>query len=157
MSEDRLSNICPVQSQLILTSRVSTFPGSSVGKESACKVGDPGLIPGLGRSPGGGLGNPLQYSCLKYPMDRGSWWATVHAVTKSQTHLRDWACTHACHCTSPITALLTLNCFCALCVSLLEIKTLIFFISFSKTSYRVSHRVGTYCLLNNILIYIFKI
>ena len=81
--------------------------------------GDTVSISGSRRSPGGGLGNPLQYSYLKYPMDRGSWWATVHAVTKSQTHLRDWACTHACHCTSPITALLTLNCFCELCVSLL--------------------------------------
>ena len=43
------------------------FPGSSVGKESACKAGDLGLIPGLGRSPGGGHGSPLQYSCLEYP------------------------------------------------------------------------------------------
>ena len=46
---------------------------------------DSGLIPGLGRSPGGGHGNPLQYSCLENPMDRGAWWATVHRVTKSQT------------------------------------------------------------------------
>ena len=44
-----------------------------------------GLIPGLGRSPGGGRGNPLQYSCLENPMDRGAWWATVHGVTKSPT------------------------------------------------------------------------
>ena len=43
---------------------------------------DTGSIPGLGRSPGGGHGNPLQYSCLDYPMDRGVWWATVHGVTK---------------------------------------------------------------------------
>ena len=46
------------------------FPGSSAGKESACNAGGPGLIPGLGRSPGGGHGNPLQYSCLENPMDR---------------------------------------------------------------------------------------
>ena len=46
---------------------------------------DSGSIPGLGRSPGGGHGNPLQYSCLENPMDRGAWWATVHRVTKSQT------------------------------------------------------------------------
>ena len=46
---------------------------------------DPGSIPGLGRSPGGGHGNPLQYSCLENPKDRGTWWATVHRVTKSQT------------------------------------------------------------------------
>ena len=51
--------------------------------------GDPGSIPGLGRSPGEGNGNPLQYSCLGNPMDRGTWWATVHGVSKSQTRLRD--------------------------------------------------------------------
>ena len=58
------------------------------GKESACNAGDSGdvdLIPGLGRSPGGENGNPLQYSCLENPEDRGAWWATVHRVTKSQT------------------------------------------------------------------------
>ena len=48
-------------------------------------VGDLGLIPGSGRSPGEGNGNPLQYSCLENPMDRGAWWAIVHGVTKSQT------------------------------------------------------------------------
>ena len=48
-------------------------------------AGDPCSIPGLGRSPGEGNGNPLQYSCLKNSMDRGAWWATVHGVTKSQT------------------------------------------------------------------------
>ena len=47
-----------------------------------------GSIPGLGRSPGGGHGDPLQYSCLKNPMDRGAWRATVHAVTKSRTQLK---------------------------------------------------------------------
>ena len=57
------------------------FPGSSDGKESACSAGDPGSIPGLGRSPGG---NPLQYTCLENAMDRGVWWATVHGVAKSQ-------------------------------------------------------------------------
>ena len=46
-------------------------------------AGDTGLIPGLGRSPGEGNGNPLQYSCLENPMDRGDWWATVHGVTES--------------------------------------------------------------------------
>ena len=61
------------------------FPGGSAGKESTCNVGDLGLIPGLGRSPGGGHGNPLQYSCLENPMDRGAWRATVQGVTKSQT------------------------------------------------------------------------
>ena len=61
------------------------FPGSSDGKESACSAGDPGLTPGWGRSPGGGRGNPLQYSCLGNPMDKGAWRATVRGVAKSQT------------------------------------------------------------------------
>ena len=56
-------------------------------KESACNAGDPGSIPGSGRSPGEGNDNPLPYSCLGNPMDRGAWWATVHGVTKSQTQL----------------------------------------------------------------------
>ena len=61
------------------------FPGGSDGKESACSAGDPGSIPGLGRSPEEGNGNPLQYSCQENPMDGGALWATVHGVTKSQT------------------------------------------------------------------------
>ena len=61
------------------------FPGGSEDKASACNAGDPGSIPGLGRSPGEGNGNPVQYSCLENPMDRGAWWATVHRVAKSQT------------------------------------------------------------------------
>ena len=61
------------------------FPGGSNGKESACKVGDPDSIPGLGRYPGEGNGNPFQYSCLENPMDRGAWQVTVHRVTNSQT------------------------------------------------------------------------
>ena len=65
------------------------FPGGSEGKESACNVGDPGLIPGLGRSPGEGHGNPLQYSCLENPMDGGAWQAIVHGVTKSRIQLSD--------------------------------------------------------------------
>ena len=63
------------------------FPGGSDGKESACKAEDLGSIPGWGRSPGGGNGNPLQYSCLENPMDRGTWWTMVHGVTESQTRL----------------------------------------------------------------------
>ena len=58
-------------------------------KESACIEGDPGSIPGLGRSSGERNGNPLQYSGLENPMDRGAWWATVHGVSKSQIGLRD--------------------------------------------------------------------
>ena len=61
------------------------FFGGSEGKEYAYYVGDPGSIPGLGRSTGGGHGNSLQYSYLENSMDRGAWWATVHGVTKSQT------------------------------------------------------------------------
>ena len=61
------------------------FPYSSAGKECACNAGDPGSIPGLGRSPGEGISYPLQYSCLENSMDRGIWWATVHEVTKSRT------------------------------------------------------------------------
>ena len=60
------------------------FPHSSVGKESACNVGDPGSIPGLGRSPGEGSGTPLQYSCLENPMDRGAWWGCSPWGHKSQ-------------------------------------------------------------------------
>ena len=59
------------------------------GKESACNVGDRGSIPGLGRSPRGGHGNPLQYPCLENPMVRGAWRAAVHGVGKSQTRLSD--------------------------------------------------------------------
>ena len=58
------------------------FPGSSVGKETACSAGDPGSIPGSGRSSGKGDGNLLQYSCLENPMKRGAWRATVHGVTR---------------------------------------------------------------------------
>ena len=70
------------------------FPGSLDGKASAYNAGDPGSIPGLGRSPGEGNGNPLQYSCLENPMDRGAWWATVHGVTKSRTWLSDFSSLH---------------------------------------------------------------
>ena len=73
------------------------FPGGSAGKESACSAGDPGLIPGWGRSPGERNGNPLQYPCLENPMDRKSWWATVHGVVRVGHNLatkppaRGWA------------------------------------------------------------------
>ena len=66
------------------------------GKELACSAraaGDMGLIPELKRSPGGGNGSPLQYSCLEDPMDGGAWQATVHSVTKGQTQLK-WHSTH---------------------------------------------------------------
>ena len=64
---------------------LSSQAHGSVVKNPPANAGDVGLIPGLGRSPGEGNGNPLQYSCLKNPMDRGAWWPTVHGVTKRQT------------------------------------------------------------------------
>ena len=64
------------------------FPGDPAVKNPPANAGDPGLIPGLQRSPGEGNGNPLQYSCLENPMDRGAWRATVHGAAKSQRRLR---------------------------------------------------------------------
>ena len=64
------------------THRSEGFSRSSVSKESACNAGDPGLIPVSGRYPGEGNGNPLQYSCLENPIDRGAWQATIHGVTR---------------------------------------------------------------------------
>ena len=61
------------------------FPDGAVVKDLLADAGDVDLIPGLGKSPGGGSGNPLQYYCLGNPMDRGGWWTTVHGVTKSRT------------------------------------------------------------------------
>ena len=63
------------------------FPGGADGKESSCSAGDLGLVPGSGRSPGEGNGNPLQYSCLENPLDRGAWWATARGAVKSRTRL----------------------------------------------------------------------
>ena len=71
---------------LLVTSIVVIgLPGGSDGKESACKAGDPGSIPGWERSPGEGNGNPLQCSCLGNPMDRGTWLAAVHGAAQSWT------------------------------------------------------------------------
>ena len=73
------------------------FPGVASGKESACQCRRHrrhSFILGLEKSPGGGHGNPLQYSCLENPMDRGAWWATVHEVAKSRTWLK-WLGMHA--------------------------------------------------------------
>ena len=67
----------------------TSFLCSSVSKESACSAGDLGLIPGLGRFPGEGNGNPLQHPCLENFMDRGAGWAAVHGVTKSSAQLSD--------------------------------------------------------------------
>ena len=62
---------------------------TQMAKEFTCNAGDPGLIPGSGRFPGGGSSYPLQYFCLENPVDRGAWWATVHGVTNSRTQLSD--------------------------------------------------------------------
>ena len=62
------------------------------GKESACNAGDLGSVPGWGKSPGGGHSNPLQYSCLENPMDRGAWRAAVHGVVQSWTQLSTYSC-----------------------------------------------------------------
>ena len=70
------------------------FPGGSNGKASAYNAGDLGSIPGMGRSPGEGNGNPLQYSCLENPMDQRACWATVHRVTKSRTRLSNFTSLH---------------------------------------------------------------
>ena len=74
-----------------------SFPDGVVAKNSLASTGDErdmGSVPRLGRSPGGGHGNPLQYTCLENPIERGAWWATVHGVTKSQTPLKQFR-THA--------------------------------------------------------------
>ena len=71
----------------------SGFPSGSEVKASASNAGDLGSIPRSGKSSGEGNGNPLQYSCLENPMDRGAWWATVHRVAKSQTQLNDFTFT----------------------------------------------------------------
>ena len=68
--------------------RGAFFPGGSVVKNLPTNAGDVGLIPGLGRSPGEGNGNPLQYSCLGNTMDRGAWRAAVHEFAKSWKHLQ---------------------------------------------------------------------
>ena len=67
-----------------------SFPGGSDGKESTCNAGDLGLIPGLGRSPGEGNSNSLQYSCLENSMDIGDWQSIVHGVPENQPQLRDF-------------------------------------------------------------------
>ena len=77
----------------VIPSEVQGFPGRSDGKASAYNAGDPGSIPGSGRSPGEGHGNPLQCSCLENPVDGGAWWATVHGIAKNQTRLSNFTFT----------------------------------------------------------------
>ena len=76
----KINDICTV-----FTIHRLPWCGGSVVKNPPASAGDVGLIPGWGRSPGGGNGNPLQYSCLENPMDRGAWPATIHGAAKSQT------------------------------------------------------------------------
>ena len=73
-----------------LLSKNQGYPGGSVGKESAYDAGDLGSVPEWGRFPGEGNSNPHQYFCLGSPRDRGTWWATVHGVAKSQARLSDY-------------------------------------------------------------------
>ena len=83
------------------------FPSSSNGKASTCNAGDPGSIPGSGRSSEKGNGNPLQYSCLENFMDRGAWWAMVHGVAKSQTRQGNFhSLTHSVQLWSPCSSCL---------------------------------------------------
>ena len=83
MKEEGLGNLHSIQSHISVA-----YPFSLVAemvKNLNCNAEDPSSIPGSGRSPGEGSGNPLQYSCLGNPMDRGAWWATVHGIAKSWT------------------------------------------------------------------------
>ena len=80
----------PLGSQKLVGSIVPAFLVAQTVKASACNAGGPGLIPGSGRSPEEGNGNPLQYSCLETPMDGGAWSSTVHGVTNSWTTLSDF-------------------------------------------------------------------
>ena len=70
-------------------SKVKIGPGGSDDKQFAFYAGDPDSSPGLGRSPGEGIGNPLQYSCMENSMDRGTWQTTVHGVARCQTRLNN--------------------------------------------------------------------
>ena len=91
-----ISKVCTLFNhiQWVFSSPCLSAAGGSEDKASACNVRDPGLIPGLGRSPGEGNGNPLQYSRLENPIDRGAWWATVHGAAKSPTRLSNFTSLH---------------------------------------------------------------
>ena len=91
---------------LYVTRHHIRLPGGSDSKESTCNAGDPGSIPGLGRSHGEENSNPLQYSCLENSRDRGAWQAIVHGVTKSWTWLSNWTRTR--HCIKYITYITSL-------------------------------------------------
>ena len=84
---NHIPSVAQTKLLIIFQTIILGFLGGSDGKESACNVGNLGSIPGLGRFPGGGHGNPFQYPCQDNPKDIGAWQATVHVVTKSQTQL----------------------------------------------------------------------
>ena len=108
---------------LVLAISRGSFPGGSVVKNPPASVGDMHSIPGWGRAPGGGNGNPIQYSCLEDPINRGACWATVHGVAESDTTER----LSACACTHTHTLICSPQC----CVSILK--------TWRLASLRVSH------------------
>ena len=83
--ENAILKVLYISVKMLLFFFFLSVTGGSDGKESTCNTGEPGLIPGSGRSPGEGNSNTLQYSCLEITMDRGAWWAIVLGVAKSQT------------------------------------------------------------------------
>ena len=87
-SRDRGKSLATQMLALGMVKMSKGFSSGSAIKNLPANAGDEGSIPGLERSPGGGRGIPLRYSCLENPIDRGDWWATVHRVTKSQTWLK---------------------------------------------------------------------
>ena len=90
VSRDHTEQACsPCSCELGFSSGELGFPGGTVVKNPPANAGEAGLLPGLGRSPGVGNGNPFQYSCLENFSGRGAWWPTVHGVTRSRTQLRD--------------------------------------------------------------------
>ena len=99
LTTDTWVYFCTINSIPLICVSILGFSNGSLVKESACNAGDTGnvgSIPGSGRSPEGGNGNPLQYSCQENPMDRGVWWATVHKVARRWRWLSDWRHIHMC-------------------------------------------------------------
>ena len=86
-----ICEVCNIMEEYVHLELKASLPGGSDGKASACNAGGPSSILGSGRSPGEGNGNPLQYSCLENSMDWGTWWATVHGVTKNWARLSNFA------------------------------------------------------------------
>ena len=108
------------------------FPGGSVGKESACNMEDMGLAPRLGRSPGGGHGNPLQYSCLENPVDSGGWWAAVLGLQRVG---HDWMTKHSTQLSSSLFLLYIFSLLnFSLCSSILLLSLLSIFVIFTLNS-----------------------